>query len=219
MFDTQLPEYLSALMGTMDYGSAEGYLNSAFFTLIGSMLTVIYSLTIGVRAVAGIEESGMLDVVLAQPISRTRFVLERFAALAISIGFFGLVAWATVSIASRIAQMDIPLANIAAACTGLALLGLVIGSIALAAGAITGRVNLALGIAVGLALAGFLANNLEPMLDWLNVPQKFSPFYYYLGGDPLRNGFDLGGLAVLAAASLVLCVIAVWGFNRRDISV
>jgi ABC-2 type transport system ATP-binding protein len=70
--DAELPEYLSALMGTMDYASAEGYLNSTFFTLIGSLLMVIFSLTIGARAVAGDEESGMLDVLLAHPVSRTR---------------------------------------------------------------------------------------------------------------------------------------------------
>jgi len=59
MLDMELPDYLSAIMGTMDYASAEGYLNSTFFTLIGSALMVIFSLTIGSRAIAGDEESGM----------------------------------------------------------------------------------------------------------------------------------------------------------------
>lgn len=217
--DAQLPEYLSALMGTMDYASPEGYLNSTIFTLIGSLLMVIFSLTIGARAVAGEEESGMLDVLLAHPVSRTRFVMERFAALATATGLFGLVAWAAVSLASRIAEMGIPLANIAAACIGLAFLGLVIGSVALAVGASTGRVRLALGVAIGVALAGFLANNLAPMFEELEVAQKLSPFYYYLGGDPLREGLDAGGLAVLIVAALVLAGLAVWGLNRRDVAV
>lgn len=219
MLDTQLPEYLSALMGAMDYTSAEGYLNSTFFTLIGSMLMVIFSLTIGARAVAGEEESGMLDVILAHPVSRTRFVLERFAALAAATGLFGLVACLAVSLASRIAQMDIPIVNIAAACTGLALLGLVLGAVALAVGASTGRVSLALGVAAGVALASFLANNLAPLIETLDAAQKLSPFYYYLGADPLRQGFDGGGLAVLVVTALVLAGLAVWGLNRRDVSV
>jgi ABC-2 type transport system permease protein len=176
--DAQLPEYLSALMGTMDYASPEGYLNATFFTLIGSMLTVIFSLTIGARAIAGTEESGMLDVLLAHPVSRTRFVLERFAALVAALGAFGVVAWVGVSVASRIAEMDIPLAHIAAACTGLALAGIVIGSVALAVGALTGRSSLAIGITAGVALASFLANNLAPLFGELTVVQRLSPFYY-----------------------------------------
>jgi len=219
MLDMELPDYLSAIMGTMDYASAEGYLNSTFFTLIGSALMVIFSLTIGSRAIAGDEESGMLDVLLAHPVSRTRFVLQRFAALLAATGLFGIVAWAAVSIASRIAEMGIPLANIAAACTGLAFLGMVIGSVALVVGASTGRVSLAIGVTTAVALVGFLANNLAPLLDWLEVVQKFSPFYYYLKGDPLRHGFDKGGLVILAITVLLLAGLAIWGLNHRDVSV
>jgi len=161
----------------------------------------------------------MLDVLLAHPVSRTRFVLQRFAALLAATGLFGIVAWAAVSIASRIAEMGIPLANIAAACTGLAFLGMVIGSVALVVGASTGRVSLAIGVTTAVALVGFLANNLAPLLEFLETAQKFSPFYYYLKGDPLREGFDVGGLAVLAITVLLLAGLAIWGLNRRDVSV
>lgn len=219
MLDMELPEYLSAIMGTMDYASPEGYLNSTFFTLIGSAMMVIFSLTIGARAVAGEEESGMLDIILAHPVSRTRFVLERYAALVTATGLFGLVAWVAVSAAALIAEMGIPLANIAAACTGLLLSGLVIGSVAFTVGASTGRASLALGIAAGVALASFLANNLAPLIKELEIAQKFSPFYYYLNGDPLRQGFDAGGLGVLALAALVLAGLAIVGLDRRDVAV
>ncbi len=219
MLDIELPEYLSVLMGAMDYASPEGYLNSTFFTLIGAVLTVIFSLTLGARAVAGDEESGMLDILLAHPVSRTRFVLERFAALAAAIALFGFVAWAAVSISAGIAEMGIPVINIAAASVGLTLLGLVIGSVALTVGALTGRTSLAIGVTTGVALAGFLANNLAPLVEWLEGAQKLSPFYYYLGGDPLREGFDPGGIAVLVVTSAVLVAVAVWGLNRRDIAV
>lgn len=219
MLDTQLPEYLSAIMGTMDYASAQGYLNSTFFTLIGSVMVVIFSLTIGARAIGGDEESGMLDVFLAHPLSRTRFALERFAALVAAVGLFGLAAWVAVSVAAGIAEMGIPVANIAAACAGLTLLGLILGAVAFAVGAWTGRVSLALGAAAAVALAGFLANNLAPLIEALEVARKFSPFYYYLKGNPLRNGFDAGGLAVLAAAALALAGLAIWGLNRRDVGV
>jgi ABC-2 type transport system permease protein len=219
ILDAELPEYLSALMGVMDYASPEGYLTATFFTLIGSLLMVIFALTIGARAIAGDEETGMLDILLAHPISRTRLVLERFAALVAATAGFGLIAWLAVTVAARIAEMAIPVSHIAAACAGLALAGLVIGSVALAVGALTGRLSLAIGVTVGVALVSFLANNLAPMIDGLASLQRLSPFYYYLGGDPLRAGFDASGSAVLAVAALLLAGLAVWGLNRRDVGV
>jgi ABC-2 type transport system permease protein len=219
ILDAELPEYLSALMGAMDYASPEGYLNSTFFTLIGSLLTAIFALTIGSQAIAGEEESGMLDILLAHPLTRTRFVMQRFAALVVGMVAFGFMAWVGVSIASRIADMDIALANIAAACTGLTLLGVVIGAVALALGAFTGRRGLTTGVTAGVALVAFLANNLAPMLEWLDLPRRFSPFYYYLGMDPLRTGFDWAGFGVLAGVAIGLAVLAVWGLNRRDVGI
>ncbi|MBE0417888.1 MAG: ABC transporter permease subunit [Coriobacteriia bacterium] len=217
--EAEMPEFLGAFMGKLDFASGAGYLNATIYTLLGSVLVVIFALMLGARAIAGDEESGMLDVLLAHPVSRTRFVLERFAALALAVGVIGFVMWAAVSAASRFSEMDVPIVNIAAATAGLTLLGIVIGSLALAVGALTGRQALAAGVTAFIALAAFLANNLAPMFEGLEFVQRLSPFYYYLGGDPLREGFDVGGLAVLTAAALVLAGLAVWGLNRRDIAV
>lgn len=49
--------------------------------------------------------------------------------------------------------------------------------------------------------------------------QKLSPFYCYLGGDPLRTGLDLDHLAVLATIPLALLAVGVWSLNRRDLAV
>jgi len=110
-------------------------------------------------------------------------------------------------------------ARVAAAAVGLALLGLLFGTVALAAGALTGSRSAALGLTAAVALPAYLANNVAALVGELEPVQKLSPFYYYLRGDPLRQGFDYGGLAILAAASLVLLAVAVWGLERRDISV
>jgi ABC-2 type transport system permease protein len=48
---------------------------------------------------------------------------------------------------------------------------------------------------------------------------RWSPFSWYLGGDPLRRGLDHGHLALLAAVSLVMGGLALWSLNRRDITV
>jgi ABC-2 type transport system permease protein len=44
-----------------------------------------------------------------------------------------------------------------------------------------------------------------------------SPFHYYLGNDPLNNGMDWGGAAVLTVLSVVLIVLAFPAFDRAEV--
>ncbi len=219
MLDMELPESLGILMGAMDFATPDGYLNTVYFSLIGAVLTVIFSVVIGARAIAGDEESGMLDLFLAYPVSRTSFLLQRFAALVAGIVLMGGVIFVAITVSAGISEMGIPLGNILAACTALVLMDIVFGTAALCIGALTGRGSMALGITAALAVAAFLANNLGPMFEGIESVQKLSPFYYYLDGYPLRNGFDLGGIIVLCAIALVLLAVAWWGINRRDLAV
>ena len=102
---------------------------------------------------------------------------------------------------------------------GLALLALGCGTVALAAGAVTGRHGLAL-----VTTAASLSPSTSPnavarrSMRWRAL-QKLSPFYCYLGGDPLRTGLDLDHLAVLATIPLALLAVGVWSLNRRDLAV
>jgi ABC-2 type transport system permease protein len=46
----------------------------------------------------------------------------------------------------------------------------------------------------------------------------FSPFNYYNGADPLRNGADPGHLILLGGLAAVLFIVALAAFERRDIA-
>jgi ABC-2 type transport system permease protein len=219
MMETEVPEFLDALMGGDDMSSPAGYLNMVIYTLLAPLLVVLASAFAGARAVAGEEEDGMLEVLLGHPLGRGHYVLERFAALAVGALWLGAVVWLAVYGSARFADMGLGAWRVAAASAGLAMLGLNFGALALAAGAATGRRGWALGITAAVALGAHLVNNLAPQTEHLAFLQKLSPFYYYLGGDPLRNGFDLVGLAVLALGALALLGLAVWGLGRRDVAV
>lgn len=212
-----VPDFVATIMGTGDFFQPEGYVTGIVYTLLGSLLVILAATFAGARAVAGDEEDGMLDVLLTHPLSRTRLVLERGAALAVSNAWLGFVTFAAVAIAAALNEMGLSLGNIAAASIGLAMTGLVFGLTALTVGALWGRRGLALGVTAAVALTSYLLNALAPLLgdlDWLG---RVSAFHYYLGADPVRNGFDWAGLGVLAAAAAVLLLIAAWGLGRRDV--
>jgi ABC-2 type transport system permease protein len=73
------------------------------------------------------------------------------------------------------------------------------------------------GISGGIGVAMFALNGFAPAIgaDWLS---DLTPFHYYIGGEPLRNGFQWGDAAVLAAASILLIAAGAWRFNRRDLA-
>jgi ABC-2 type transport system permease protein len=99
------------------------------------------------------------------------------------------------------------------------LLGIFFGSLALGLGAATGRRSIVyLALAV-VAIVGYFGNNLGPTVEGLHWLRDISPFHFYQGGVPLRNGIQLADLAVLAGASVLMMIAGGLAFDRRDVAV
>ena len=48
--------------------------------------------------------------------------------------------------------------------------------------------------------------------------RRLSPFYCYIGSDPLVNGLDLNHVLVLIARTVICVGLALWLFERRDLA-
>jgi ABC-2 type transport system permease protein len=46
-----------------------------------------------------------------------------------------------------------------------------------------------------------------------------SPWHWYLGGEPLKNGLQAGDSLLLLAVTLLLVAVGTVVFNRRDVAV
>jgi len=214
------PKEIMDAMGITDLTSPEGYLGGTTYGILGPVLILIFAASLGGRAIAGEEEAGRLDVLLAHPVTRSQVVIERAAAMLVALALAGLVLLLGMTAMAGVAEFaSIGVVNLAAASAQLVLLGLFFGALALAVGALTGRRGLALGVVAIVGVLTYFGNNLGPSVDWLAWSQNVSPFHYYSGGEPLRNGFQVLDSLVLLAASLVLVALAVIGFERRDIAV
>jgi ABC-2 type transport system permease protein len=214
------PEGLLEALGMTDITSPSGYLGSTTYGILGPVLMVIFAGTLGVRAIAGDEEAGRLDVLLAHPVQRWAVVVQRAAAMAVALALAGALLFVAMLLASGPAQFEeLGAGNLAAATVQLVLLALLFGALGLATGAVTGSRGLAWGVVAGVAVLTYLANTLGPTVDVIAWSQDLSPWFYYSGGRPLANGFQPMDATVLAVTALVLVVIAVIGFRRRDIAV
>jgi ABC-2 type transport system permease protein len=215
------PEALQAFIafgGAVDYSSAAGYLGIELFSLMVPLLLLVAAIGTGAGTIAGEEERGTLDLLLANPVSRTKVVLEKMAALAAEVGGLGLVLWIALWVGAKSTDMDISAGHLAAATLSAVLLALAYGAVAVLLGAATGKRTLAIGVTAAAAVAAYLVNGLAPLVHALKVPQKISPFYHYAAGDPLRNGVSLSHLAVLVAIAAVATALAPVAFSRRDVA-
>ena len=219
MLESFPPGVLDA-MGFADIGSPAGYLGSTTFGLLGPTLVIVMAAALGGSAIAGDEESGRLDLTLAHPVGRTAVVVQRFAALVLGMLIVsGILGLALIAISGVAELSEIGAGNLLAGSLHLALLGIVFGALAIAVGAITGRRSLVYAVVALVAVGGFFGNNLGPSVDALAWLRDVSPFHYYSGGSPLRNGLQVEDAGILAAASLILVAIGSAVFERRDVAV
>ena len=210
------PEGILQAFNYDDLTSPAGYLGSSVYGLLVPLLVAVFTIAFGTRAVAGDEEAGTLDLLLAHPVSRTRVALQRFAALAAALVLVAAVLWLAMLAIAGPAELE---GVTAAETTQLALFGACLGALAFAVGAATGRKALALGASAGVAVLTYLANGVFPQVQGLEWTRDLSPWHWYLGGEPLTNGLQTSDALLLLAVTVVLVAAGSWRFNRRDVAV
>lgn len=214
-----LPESLRALFagGELDLASPVGYLNSQVFALTAPLVLFIFAIGAGSGAVAGEEEKGTLDLLLAHPLRRHGYVVQRFVALATQIALLGVGLLAAVALGSAAVGLEIGFGRLVAATVSVTLLALFVGSLALATGAVAPGRARAIAVSAGVAVAAWLLDGLGQAVDPLEPWRPLSPYYQALGQNPLRNGAPWSGWAVLAVAVTALVALAALGLGRRDV--
>ena len=217
--DAIAPELMEAL-GFAAISTPAGYLGSTTFGLLGPILTIIFGASLGIRAVAGDEETGRLDVLLAHPVSRARIAAERFGSLALAMLLVSLVLFVALVAASGPAQFgEIGVANLLAAALHLAVLGTFFGGLALAVGAATGSRAIATAVVAIVGVVSYFANTLAAQVEAIAWARDLSPFRYYSGGRPLVNGLQAVDLGILLVVAGALVVAGIAAFSRRDVAV
>jgi ABC-2 type transport system permease protein len=213
------PQSMRDAFHLQDYGTAAGYFGSTVFGLLVPILLAVFAVAAGARAIAGDEEAGTLDLVLAHPVRRVRLAAARWLAVLAAIVLVGAVLLA-VELAVRVPAKftAISMAHLAAMIFQLVLFGSCFASITFGIGAATGRRMYAIVGGAYVTVAAYLADSFLPQINGLHWIQYFSPFYWYLGGEPLKNGVQWGHCALLAGLGVVFAAAGIRGFNRRDLA-
>ena len=215
------PKELKAFFGgaqAFDFSTARGYLEVELFSMVIPALLAIAAIAYGAAALAGEQDHGTLDLVLATPISRRRLVLEKLLGIAATTFILAAVVAVAVTITSQVFGLDLAILNVAAACLGAALAAFFFGAAALLTGAATGSRGACIAVPAALFLASYLLVGLAGLVAWLKPFRVISPLYHANGTHPLANGFPATNFLLLAALGLVTAVASVVIFERRDLT-
>jgi len=215
------PKEIQAFFGgtrSFDFSTGAGYLNVELFSLVVPALLVIAAVGYGAGALAGELEAGTLDLLLANPVTRRRVVLEKVAGLAVTVVTLAAAVAGSVLLVGAFVDLGVPIDRVAIATLGATLLAFLIGVIAMVVGAATGRRSAAIGAGSVVFVAGYLIVGLASFVSWLEPLQVVSPLYHADGTNPLQHGLPVANYLVLLAACVVAVAAAVVVFDRRDLA-
>ena len=91
-----LPANLQAMIGAgggASLSTPAGYLNARVFATVLPLMLTVFAIGHTARALAGNEEDGTLELVLVNPVSRTRLALERGLVVGGALIGLGIVAF------------------------------------------------------------------------------------------------------------------------------
>lgn len=217
--ETLSPELRQSFVGSVSsITTIDGYLVSQLYVLVWLLILGIYFAYAAASLVSAEIEQRSIDLMLVNPISRTRFVVEKFLALLPNNIFVNGVALVSVYVGVQFVGESVPLLDLIvlhslfvvylAACSGLGLVASVVFD----------DVRRAQGVGIGLLFATYFLDSLTRGTDYEWTGQ-FSFARYLDPADVLTRGdIDWVGLAILIAATLALVILAAELFERKDIN-
>jgi ABC-2 type transport system permease protein len=217
--DFEYPTELGRAFGfdLTNLGDPRVFFSAEYFSWM-PLLLLVYMYRAASAHLAGEEEDGTLDLLLAQPVSRTRVFLETIGALA--LGALGVCAISAVGFVLAWPAGDVEglsLAEIVGVCFLIFPFLLTIAALTLLAGATASSRGWSTGGTLGLLVAVyllFIISGLDDDLRWL---QYLTPFYYAGLPTALTEGVDAWRVIILVVATVVMLGLALLAFTRRDL--
>ena len=207
---------LFGLTGGANLTSGAGYVDAELFSLMLPLFALVLAIGSGARTLAGEEDAGRLELIVAYPLRRRSVVLSKGVAVALEVAVFCVAAFAALALVDPVFDLDLPFGRLAGGILGLGLLALLHGWLALAVGAAVPSRALAIGVPAALAAGAYLVGGLHELASWLD-PFRFLSSFWWIGQSPLGRGVDYAHYLLVAAVALVVLLAAAMLIERRDL--
>lgn len=217
--DSLPPEVKRGFIGNVQsLTDIDGYLVAQVYQQLWVLILGVYFAYVAARAISSEVENGSIDLLLTNPLSRTRLVVGKFLSLVPVLVFVNLVSLLAIYEGVVLIGESVDPVNLAMLHALSTLYLLTASSIGLVLSVVFDSVRRAQGAAIGVSFGMFLVDTLtfDTDYEWLGT---FAISRYYDAGAVLTEGdvaFD--DVAVLIVVTLLLVMVAAELFERKDIS-
>ncbi len=223
MAEFELPDFYKAFGDWGNIGTLEGWLSAEVFSILVPIVLGLFAIIAGSGALAGEEDAGTMEMMLAMPLARWQIVVAKAAALTIAIVLvFGILAasmWGGLQMIADQVTLTVTVADgLRATVAGVPVI-FFFTMFALWLGSYLPTRRHALSLAGAVLMVSYLVNNLSALLDSLKPLQPYSPLYYYPSGKALTEPLNGEYMALMIVLGLVFLGLAVLSFERRNVTV
>jgi ABC-2 type transport system permease protein len=211
-------EMLTAFGITNDLGLQGTYMNVYVLSMIWPIVAAIGAILIATRAVAADHERGFLELSLAAPISRTRYLLSSIAGQVVVLAILAAATVGAIAVVLPIVGVAIdPIRYLLVALLAFAFACAIASGTTLLAVLTLNRARSG-GAVAGIVLLMYLAQTASKLVEGLAPLSTVSLFRYFFPADVIDRGvLPLSDLAMLAAISIIGWAGAVRAFSRREL--
>lgn len=215
-----MPEAFQSLFGDLSLISTpEGYLQTELFSLMLPLVFVIAGIVLSGSILHKEESTGTLELLLSRPMSRTRIVLEKVAAMLVLLLIIALGAVAGLLVGMGMVEFPMSIVNFASAVATSYALGLVFSLLSLCLSALKPNRGVAVGVPAALLVMSFIVTSFADSVELLEKIKNLSPFEYHQTMTILHGGMEWLDLLILLSMGAALLAISIISFNRRDVGV
>jgi len=216
-----MPSFLTSALGVSDslaMGTPGGFLAYGFFGWIMIMLAV-YAVISGLDITANDEDRGTMDVMLSLPISRSRIVLEKFAAYAVAVVVIALTSLIALlwGIRQSVALQSVTDMQMIQGTLNFIPYTLLVMAFTAVVATLVRRRNTAAGIAAVFVIASWFIDTVGRSAPSLDGVRTFSFFRYYDSMTVVLHGIVVGNIVLIIVVILLLLIGTVFAFERRDV--
>lgn len=211
-----LPEGLLAFFGgeDVDFFSPSGFLHLEFFSYMPIILGIMV-VTSAANLITRSEEEGSLELILAQPVSRSVVFWSRTLALILSLSLILVIVWGGAAIGLELHEFDITQGQLIWPFISLLSILMLFLSLALFLSMVLPTSGSASLTAGSLVIASFFISSLARIDENLEGINRFSPLKYYQGGAAVE-GLKTNYLWLLFGLALFFLILAWFFFVKRD---
>lgn len=203
----------------MNFSSLGGFLGVEYLNIFWVLIVGFAVIILAGKAIAGDIEAGTMEVTLTQPVSRFTVAASRYVALVIYAVVLNLATVIPISLAGALYDVEVPVDSMLLLFGVGMLVTLAIGGFAYALSSFShgsGRVTGTTGGLLGAMWLVDFISNVNKNTEFLG---KLTLFHYWKPATIIDQvTAPASTWWVFGIAAVVLPVIAVWQFMRRDVA-